>query len=330
LVFNEKIALTPAEAQKMMAQVKANPVSRRHLRVVGDVDNPDASGPGAKLQSVRHEQNLSIVQVAHALKLKPDQIAAIEAMQFGLLPGLGYALGYVRAYGEFLGIADVKSVVDDFRDTWAPQQVRHEENRHVLANKFALPLGVIAAVAVLGWISVNAFVQVSLPHGEANIERPDAAIKEWADKGSVSPSRPVVEIDPLTNIVAKRAVQITLRGEDGALVLSRNLRAGESISTDGLGRFIISTGDAGAIEIHGHGMVVVAGENSQPLSNWRSPDLVALANEKARLATEKSLETASNLPKAGASTGPTNEIGAIATSPAGNNQVVPSTATSPQ
>ena len=289
--------MTPAEAQKIMAQVKAYPVSRRHLRVVGDVDNPDATGPGARLQSARRDQSLSVVQVAQALKLKPDQIAAIEAMQFGLLPGLGYALGYVRAYSEFLGIADVKSVVDDYRDAWAPQQMRHEQSRHILSNKFALPLGALAAVAVLGWILINALVQTSLPRNEGNIERPDEAIKAWAQKGDISPTRPVVEIDPLTSIIAKRPVQITLRGEDGALVMSRDLRAGEVVSTDGLGRFIISTGDAGAIEIRGRGLVIVAGENHQPLSNWRSPDLLALANEKAKLLAEQEAAKTANLPK---------------------------------
>lgn len=295
--------MTPAEAQKIMAEVKANPVSRRHLRVVGDVDNPDATGPGARLQSARREQGLSVVQVAAALKLKPDQIAAIEAMQFGLLPGLGYALGYVRAYAEFLGIADVKAIVDDYRDAWAPQQMRHEQNRHTLSNKFALPLGVIAAVAVLGWILVNAFVQVTLPRNDGSIERPDAAIKAWAQKGTDAPVRAVVEIDPLTSIIAKRQVQITLRGEDGALVLSRELRAGEVVSTDGLGRFIISTQDAGAIEIRGLGLAIAAGENHQPLSNWRSPDLKALAAEKARILAE---QEAAKLPKTQVAAVPTN------------------------
>lgn len=326
MVFNEKFALTPAEAQKIMAQVKANPVSRRHLRVVGDVDNPDASGPGARLQSERREQTLSVEQVAQALKLKPDQIAAIEAMQFGRLPGLGYALGYVRAYSEFLGIADVNSVVDDYRDAWAPQQMRHEQNRHILSNKFALPLGAFAAVAVLGWILVNAFVQLSLPRNDDNIQRPDEAIKAWAQKGDVSPSRPVVEIDPLTSIIAKRPVQITLRGEDGALVMSRDLRAGEVVSTDGLGRFIISTQDAGAIEIRGRGLVIAAGENHQILSNWRSPDLIAIANEKAKLLAEQEAAKTPNLPKAEI----VNAVIAPAASPVANAIAAAPTSPNPQ
>lgn len=289
--------MTPAEAQKLVAAVKTKSSSQPRLRVVGSIDNPDADGPGARLQHARREAALSVVQVAQALKLRPDQIAAIESMQFGRLPGLGYALGYVRAYAELMDISDVKALVEDFKDAWAPQQKRHEQNRHVLSSKLALPIGAMAAIGLIGWAIVGLAVQLSLPKANDSIERPDSAIKAWAQKDVNSSSRPVVDIDALSSIVALRQVHIALRGEDGALVLDRYLRPNESVSTDGLGRFIISTEDAGAIKINGYGLSLIAGDNHQILSNWRSPDLKSAAELKAKAAREAAaIEAAKNAP----------------------------------
>ena len=103
--------MTPAEAQKALDEVRVKRPAHVRLRVVGSIDNPQSDGPGSKLQNARLEQNLSVVQVAQALKLRPDQVAAMETMNFSKLPGLGYGLGYVRAYAELVDLDDVKSLV---------------------------------------------------------------------------------------------------------------------------------------------------------------------------------------------------------------------------
>ena len=120
--------MTPEEAQKLVDFARTKSPSQVRLRVVSSIDNPEADGAGAKLQQRRREMGLSVVQVAQALKLRPDQIAAIESMQFSRLPGLGYALGYVKAYAELLDFADIKAIVDDYKEAWSPEQKRAEEN----------------------------------------------------------------------------------------------------------------------------------------------------------------------------------------------------------
>ena len=274
--------MTPEEAQKLVEQVRTKAPSQLRLRVVGSIDNPDADGAGAKLQNRRREMGLSVVQVAQALKLRPDQIAAIETMQFSRLPGLGYALGYVKAYAELLDFSDIKAIVDDYKAAWQPEQKRNEANRKVLNNRFVLPFGIVALISVVGFLAFTSIVNnIGSPKVET-IDRPDAAIKEWSNTKINDKSRPIVEIDPIIGIKASRRARLVLRSEDGALVMDRYVNPNENVSTDGLGRFIITADDAGAFTVNGYGFSVPVGEGHIPVEMWRVPDLKAMADAKAK------------------------------------------------
>lgn len=291
--------MTPAEAQKVIETVRGKKPPHVHLRVVGSIENPESDGPGAKLQTARRALSLSVNQVAQALKLRPEQVAAMETMHFAKLPGLGFALGYVRAYAELVDIDDVKSLVDDFRDAWAPKQ-KHNEEVHSKQSvaRFAIPLGIVVIFGLFAWLVVSALAQNLIPKPEEEISSPDAAIRAWAETNPKETGRSIVEIDPLVSIKALRKVRVSLRGQDGALVSDKYLDAGQVMSADGLGRFIISTDDGGALEVHGHGLVIPVGENHQRADWWRVPDLQIMAKQKAdALALEAALKAEKENPK---------------------------------
>lgn len=63
-----------------------------------------AFSPGGILSNARQLRGLSIGDVAHALKLAPRQVEAIEADAFDQLRGLTFARGFVRNYARHLGI----------------------------------------------------------------------------------------------------------------------------------------------------------------------------------------------------------------------------------
>lgn len=63
--------------------------------------------PGRVLSHARQVRGLSIEDVAHALKLAPRQVEAIEVDAFDQLRGLTFARGFVRNYARFLGIDSV-------------------------------------------------------------------------------------------------------------------------------------------------------------------------------------------------------------------------------
>ena len=59
-------------------------------------------GVGAQLRTTRETRNLSVADVAHALKISPRQVELLEASAWGELPGHTFVRGFVRNYARFL------------------------------------------------------------------------------------------------------------------------------------------------------------------------------------------------------------------------------------
>ncbi|HEX4184824.1 MAG TPA: helix-turn-helix domain-containing protein, partial [Stellaceae bacterium] len=84
----------------------------RRLKTPFAEDLPDGeaawpSGPrsaGDLLRQQREALRLDLDDVAAALRIKPDYLAALEAGRPDLLPGPTYASGFVRTYGDYLGL----------------------------------------------------------------------------------------------------------------------------------------------------------------------------------------------------------------------------------
>lgn len=72
-------------------------------------------GVGALLRASRQRCGEDLEEVAHMLRIRPRQLEAIEEGRFYELPGTTYALGFVRAYAEHLGL-DSDEVVRRFKD----------------------------------------------------------------------------------------------------------------------------------------------------------------------------------------------------------------------
>jgi Helix-turn-helix domain len=278
--------MSPAEAARSLDAAKTLGSGRGHLRLVGSVDHPDADGPGMRLQVARQAQEMSVHQIAAALKLKPEQVAAIEAMQFTRLPGLGYALGYVRAYGELLGIVDCNGLVNEFRDAWEPMQKRREKEKLTLTNRFAAPVGIVIGLGLLAWLLAWAFIHGAQPRVADTIAPPDASIKAWAETKPTIVGNATADVRALSTLKALQDVRVTLRGEDGALVTDRILRKDEEISTDGLGRWFVSAPYGGALEAGGYGQTAIVGEAGLKVDNWRVPDFAQIAADKAKAEAE--------------------------------------------
>src|SRR5690606_13898422 len=59
---------------------------------------------GEILRRGREHYNLSLNDVEAALRIRASQLGAIEQGRLDLLPGRVYAVGFVRAYAEYLGL----------------------------------------------------------------------------------------------------------------------------------------------------------------------------------------------------------------------------------
>ena len=79
------------------------------IRAIGDTrcethSSTMLEGVGKKLHDVRVQRGLSVEEVAHATKLRPDKILALEHDDYARFANNAYAKGFLQIYGRYLGV----------------------------------------------------------------------------------------------------------------------------------------------------------------------------------------------------------------------------------
>ncbi len=67
---------------------------------------------GQKLSKARLAKGLSIDEVAHETKLRPDKVLALEQDDYTRFPNNAYVKGFLQIYGRFLGV-DVRAAMSE-------------------------------------------------------------------------------------------------------------------------------------------------------------------------------------------------------------------------
>ncbi len=70
---------------------------------------------GAILRRARMQSGYTLEQVSHNLNIRVQHVAAIEESRVSDLPGLPYAVGFVKAYANFLGL-DEHAIVARYKE----------------------------------------------------------------------------------------------------------------------------------------------------------------------------------------------------------------------
>ena len=128
-----------------MAQRRAN------LFNTGETDMPDDGrfgGVGALLRRRREEIQQDVDDVSRQLRIRSAYIRAIEEGRFQELPGNAYAIGFVRAYADYLGL-DGSNVVSDYRDELARRSRQNELVWPSEGGESRFPGGAILGVCLL-------------------------------------------------------------------------------------------------------------------------------------------------------------------------------------
>src|ERR1700722_7606616 len=71
--------------------------------------DPEATRPandsvGATLKAARLARGIEVDVVSQTIHIRPSQLKAIEANDIESLPGMTYAVGFVRSYANYLGL----------------------------------------------------------------------------------------------------------------------------------------------------------------------------------------------------------------------------------
>ncbi|MEC7202676.1 MAG: RodZ domain-containing protein [Pseudomonadota bacterium] len=124
-------------------------------------DGAEAMTVGRYLKSQREQRGEDVTQVADMLRIHRSYLQAIEESDIEKLPGPTYAVGFVRAYAEYLGL-DGAQVADRFKEEG---KVKASRTPLVLPSPLPegrIPSGTILLVAVIllavaygGWVFVS-------------------------------------------------------------------------------------------------------------------------------------------------------------------------------
>lgn len=182
---------------------------RRRLKLfaVEPAEQPavKVSGVGDLLRGQRERLGWSIADVAANLKIRRVMIEAIERGRFRDLPGLAYALGFVKAYAELLGL-DSGEIVKRFR----AEATGIEEHRELnfpqplgesrLPGGFAISAALLAAVVAYGVWYATSFTHDGPPQRVTVVPDRLAALavpahEPYAPPPSVPSPAPSVTVD---------------------------------------------------------------------------------------------------------------------------------------
>jgi cytoskeleton protein RodZ len=123
---------------------------------------------GEALKAIRHDQGLSLVDLAERTRVRRAYLEAIEEMRLDALPSRPFTIGYVRAYATALGL-DPDAAVERFKTDEpvldeplrAPVGVLDEKDPRVAA--FTIGAMVIIAAIVLWNIAQRAMMAAAPP-----------------------------------------------------------------------------------------------------------------------------------------------------------------------
>jgi cytoskeletal protein RodZ len=147
--------------------------SAEDLRQPRDLDNiahfePRRETVGDLLRRAREGKSQALEAVATRLRIRVLYLKAIEDGRFQDLPGLTYAVGFVRTYADHLGL-DAEDVVRRFRDEVTELKSQTQLIFPVVAAEGKIPRGailllsaVLAAIAYGGWYYLSEREQSAL------------------------------------------------------------------------------------------------------------------------------------------------------------------------
>jgi len=179
------------------------------------LDGDDLS-PGAMLARARAVRQLGISEVAERLKYGARQIEALEADDYGRLPGTTFVRGMIRGYSKLVGM-DPAPVLKALERRNIPAQVTvdlrtqripfPDGNRR--ATRLYLALSVVVLLAIAGilyeWhfaevppapVAVNAVPAAPRPAPEAAV----AAPVETENVAPITPPAPSIPVTPVAPV----------------------------------------------------------------------------------------------------------------------------------
>ena len=258
-----------------------------------------ASAPGALFRDRREANGWSVADVAAALCLSSAQVRALEADDFGSLPGETYVLGYWRNYENLLGLTVGESAATYRRDNPAPGRAERRRIRassssagDASARHLRLAFTLLSVVFLLGiwyWQSAgdgsggddlyraggdaagDATVTADDAHiNDATVSDDDAHINDAGDDDTVATDNTVTDttVTDTTDTITfalHQASWLEVHDRTGKRLIYRVVPAGRRLSLQGEPPFAVVIGNAAGVAVRYQGAempLAAAGENA--------------------------------------------------------------------
>jgi hypothetical protein len=219
---------------------------------------------GTTLREARLARGQELQDAAHWLRIKPSFLIALEEGDLAAMPGRVYAKGFLRSYGDHLGLdgAVLSARLDEALGTVSG---RRDLQHPAPTRRYQPDATAVVAALMLGAVGAGAYLLVG---ARGNLPPRSVADQAYADGASARASEAV----PLTALVSADA-ELGLRAPPTASVAGRVILVGRRPGwvrlTDSTGDFVrswavgpgdwipvpphrglaLSTSDAGSVEI---------------------------------------------------------------------------------
>lgn len=279
---------------------------RTHLReIVPDMDAPLGT-VGQELRGARISRNEDLTTVSRILKIRKDHIEALENDDLGALPGRTYAVGFIRAYADHLGLNPV-ATVERFKTEIAGRDepsrnagFKEDEEQGSTSRGW-----IFFSVLVLGLIAYGIYYLFTSPAGErpANVVAPPAQMAEKNEKPSSSQIKPVANANtanaPAPNLaVSSRAygaanansrvilrikapTRILVQDEGGAAYINQAMQPGDTYRVPISPKLFLTAEHGSAVQIEVDGKVVAMAGGTADASEALALDPGKLAGTTA-------------------------------------------------
>lgn len=182
----------PAQRAGAAALVEAEVVSKHSV--------------GKKLRAARTAMNLSLEEVSAAINVRVAQLQAIEEDRIDRLPGMTYAVGFVRSYAAHLKL-DSKELIDTFKREHAGEEATKTAlkfNDPIVEDKLPSPmmLGIAAVAVVMLFIVWSIFADGDMDVDIAQTIPPAPVVGTASGQPTVSDIAPLSQTSPLVTSAA--------------------------------------------------------------------------------------------------------------------------------
>lgn len=226
-----------------------------------DLDSYNEMFVGDILRKTREYYGQSLAQVEGSLNIRASQLDALEKLKLDKLPGRVYAIGFVRAYSEYLGL-DGDKMVHLFKAQSVGKEAKPNLQFPVTYDENNTPNLAIILTAIVGLILLIAFLSIKAPspykesippvpkalmQGYVSpVEKPKAVSPKTVDPKTVTTKAKAQKIE----LVITQDSWIEIKDTEGEKLISQVLRAGDKYILPNKEGLKLTTGNAGGVEVH--------------------------------------------------------------------------------